>query len=140
MPFDKTERRRSYLVWLLLYNYLYSLKTLLAWCDRFDWIAFKCWQAILLRFPKIELAKFVAMPDCTHGILMMDNYDGRSKAMLCLYKGKFGKPIAGSIPTIVGSLKSAVSRQINVLRNLKGRPVWQRNYYEHIVRDEQSLI
>jgi REP element-mobilizing transposase RayT len=30
-------------------------------------------------------------------------------------------------------------RQINVIRNTSGSPVWQRNYYEHIIHDEGEL-
>ena len=51
----------------------------------------------------------------------------------------FGKPVAGSIPTIIRGFKSTVTKQINELRNTPGAPLWQRNYYEHIVRNEKSL-
>lgn len=49
---------------------------------------------------------------------------------------RFGKPVAGSLPTIVRSFKSAVTLEINRLRNTPGAPVWQRNYYEHVIRNE----
>ncbi len=52
---------------------------------------------------------------------------------------RFGKPVPGSIPTIVRSFKSAVTRRINQLRDTQGTPVWQRNYFEHIVRNEHTL-
>ncbi|MEB3180470.1 MAG: transposase [Nostocaceae cyanobacterium] len=45
----------------------------------------------------------------------------------------------GSIPTVVGSYKSAVSYRINTIWNTKGQSIWQRNYYEHVGRDEKSL-
>ena len=45
----------------------------------------------------------------------------------------------GSIPTIIRSFKLAVTKHINVIRNNPGFPVWQRNYYEHIIRDENDL-
>jgi len=47
-----------------------------------------------------------------------------------------GKPVPGSIPTIVRSYKSAVTLRINAGR---GGLVWQRNYYEHIIRNDASL-
>jgi putative transposase len=40
------------------------------------------------------------------------------------------------LPEIVRAFKSFSARRINVLRNTLGIPVWQRNYYEHIVRNE----
>ena len=107
--------------------------------NKFGQIAFTCWQAIPEHFPKIELDSFVIMPNHVHGILIITYNSGRGLAMPNPYEGKFGKPVAGSIPTIIGSFKSAVTKQINILRNSKGMSVWQRNYYEHIVRDEASL-
>jgi REP element-mobilizing transposase RayT len=43
------------------------------------------------------------------------------------------------LPEIVRAFKSFSSRQINQRRTTPGTPVWQRNYYEHIVRDEEDL-
>jgi putative transposase len=51
---------------------------------------------------------------------------------------RFGKPVAGSIPTIVRSFKSAVAKRINERRRTPGAPVWQRNYYERVIRDERA--
>lgn len=50
-----------------------------------------------------------------------------------------GKPIARSLGIIVGSFKSAVPKRINEQRGTPGVTVWQRNYFEHIIRDEESL-
>ncbi len=48
--------------------------------------------------------------------------------------GAFSAPLG----TIVGSFKSTTARLINGLRSTTGAPVWQRNYYEHIIRDEKE--
>lgn len=40
--------------------------------------------------------------------------------------------------TIIGSFKSTAARLINGLRLTPAAPVWQRNYYEHIIRDENE--
>jgi REP element-mobilizing transposase RayT len=53
---------------------------------------------------------------------------------------KFGKPTSNTIPTIIRSYKSSVTKQINILRNVNGVSVWQRNYYEHIIRNEKSYL
>lgn len=52
---------------------------------------------------------------------------------------RFGKPTSNTIPTIVRLFKSATTRRINVARATPGAPVWQRNYYEHVIRDEGEL-
>jgi len=48
-------------------------------------------------------------------------------------------PVPQSIATIVGSFKSAASRRINRMRGTPGESVWQRNYYEHVIRDDGAL-
>jgi len=39
----------------------------------------------------------------------------------------------------VRQFKTFSARRINQHRNTPGIRIWQRNYYEHIIRDEQSL-
>ena len=45
----------------------------------------------------------------------------------------------GSLGAIVGNFKSVTTRRINRIRHTPGARVWQRNYYERIVRDERAL-
>jgi hypothetical protein len=52
---------------------------------------------------------------------------------------QFGRPVPGSIPTIIRAFKSATTRRINEWRGTPGARVWQRNYWEHIVRNEKAL-
>jgi REP element-mobilizing transposase RayT len=52
---------------------------------------------------------------------------------------RFGQPIAHSLPTVIRSFKPAVSKRINERRDIPGVPVWQRNYYEHIIRNDDEL-
>lgn len=40
---------------------------------------------------------------------------------------------------MVGSLKSFSARRINQIRGLTGVPLWQEDYYEHIIRNEDEL-
>jgi len=46
---------------------------------------------------------------------------------------------AAPLSVIVRSFKSAVTKRINDISPAPGEPVWQRNYYEHVVRDEHAL-
>lgn len=43
------------------------------------------------------------------------------------------------LPEIVRALKTYSARRINDVRGTRGKAVWQRNYYEHVIRDERSL-
>ena len=51
---------------------------------------------------------------------------------------KFGKPTSHSLPTIIRSFKSAVTKRVNELYKIN-EPFWQRNYYEHGIRSDKSL-
>ena len=52
---------------------------------------------------------------------------------------QFGKPASDSVPSIIRLFKAATNKRINVMRGTLGTPVWQRNYYEHIIPDDGSL-
>ena len=44
-----------------------------------------------------------------------------------------------SLAAIIQNYKSVSTRQINRINKAKGNIIWQRNYYEHIIRDEEAL-
>lgn len=48
-------------------------------------------------------------------------------------------PTSGSIGAIIGQFKSVVTKRINEMRGTPGFPLWQRNYYEHVIRNENEL-
>ncbi|MEH2311399.1 MAG: transposase [Nostoc sp.] len=108
-------------------------------------IAFNCWQAIPDHFPHIELDTFVVMPNHLHGILIITDKPVGAQHCCALNQHlthnieKFGKPIRGSISTVISSYKGVVSKGINIIWQTKGQSIWQRNFYEHIGREEKSL-
>ena len=40
---------------------------------------------------------------------------------------------------LVCAFKTTSTKRINIMRDTPGAPVWQRNYYEHVVRNEDDL-
>jgi len=107
--------------------------------SRFGLIVAECWEAIPTHFSNVELDSFVVMPNHVHGIvIILDGTQGdRARHASPLHLNARAKPVL--LGTIVGSFKSAASRHINNLRGTPGEPVWQRNYYEHIIRKEREL-
>ncbi len=102
--------------------------------------------------PYVELFddEFVVMPNHIHGIIWIVEMDDphsvgarRRRAPTTDRRAptveQFGKPVPGSIPTIVRAFKSAVTHRINALRGTPGVRVWQRNYFEHIIRNQRAL-
>ncbi|MBI2907752.1 MAG: transposase [Chloroflexi bacterium] len=84
----------------------------------------------------VELDAYVVMPNHFHGILLIDR---RGTVHRAPTSERFGKPTSDSLPTIVRYFKSAVTRRIRVLRGDPAAVVWQRKYYEHVIRDETEL-
>jgi REP element-mobilizing transposase RayT len=79
----------------------------------------RAWEAIPSHCPGVVLDAFVVMPDHVHGIIVIE-----SPAM--------------SLAEIVGSFKSASTRAINRVRGSPGSAVWQRSYYDRIIRNDRE--
>jgi len=99
------------------------------------------WEHTATLRPHIELDAFVVMPNHVHGIIVINwGIVGARRAVpLPAKTEQFGKPVSNSLPTIVRAFKSAATQRINHVRQTPGMAVWQRNYYEHIIRNETSL-
>ena len=115
----------------------------------FGKIADECWRAIPDHFPNVELGAHVIMPNHAHGIIVIHNDESASHAVDAQHVGATQSvaptpphnrpkgPKPKSLGAIIGSFKSAVSYRIHKELNATG--IWQRNYYEHIIRDEKDL-
>jgi REP element-mobilizing transposase RayT len=107
------------------------------------------WQKTGIIRPNIVIDAFVIMPNHLHGILIINDDYCRDTLQRVSTIGRkinknnqieqFGKPTKNSIPTIVRLFKSTTTKQINQIRQTPGIPVWQHNYYEHIIRDTDDL-
>ncbi|MEK7473817.1 MAG: transposase, partial [Patescibacteria group bacterium] len=119
--------------------------------DEIGRIVWDCWNQIPEHFPNTITDEFIAMPNHIHGIIRItDAAYGRGTACRApTVRGaptvrraptteRFGKPVIGSIPTIVRGFKSAVTKRVNEMNPLFG-PVWQRNYYERVIRSDVEL-
>jgi REP element-mobilizing transposase RayT len=91
----------------------------------------------------IELDEWVVMPNHFHGILMITDGGGTGFGTGTAHRTptveQFGRPVSGSLPTIVRAFKSAVTKRTNELRQSPGATLWQRNYWEHTIRNEIEL-
>lgn len=88
-------------------------------------IAEAWWENIPYHFPTVQLDQFVIMPNHIHGIVAI---------------GDRHTTVNGSLlGRIVAYFKYQSSKQINLVCNTPGQRVWQRNYWEHIVRNEAAL-
>ncbi len=98
----------------------------------------ECWNAVPRHTPWVILDAFVVMPNHVHGIVFIAKDPVGAQHAAPLQNGYRG-PRPHSLGAIVRSFKSAATRQMNLLRGTPGAPVWQRNYYEHVIRSEDEL-
>ncbi len=108
--------------------------------NEFGKIVYEEWYRTSKFRPNVELLEdeFVVMPNHVHGIIWLNEGPGRGSLQRTPTVERYGKPVSNSIPTIIRLFKSTITVQINILRNTPGAPVWQRNYYEHIISSEHD--
>jgi REP-associated tyrosine transposase len=111
----------------------------------------ECWDAIPFHFPNTTLDAFCIMPNHNHGILFIHDDPCRgtrpSNSSDDFVGARYISPLPqktpqqpsygfkpGSLSAIVASFKAAVTRRAG--RSLNSGNIWQRNYYEHILRDQ----
>jgi len=108
------------------------------------------WNRLPERFPHLVLDAFVVMPNHVHGILVITDPAPTAGATLGATVGAtvgatlVVAPTAPTVGNIIGAFKSRVT--VEYIRGVKtsGWPpfrgrLWQRNYYEHIIRNERAL-
>ncbi len=87
-------------------------------------------REIAKHFPRAVVDEYVVMPNHVHGLLHLTE-DGWDIHGYTARLEAFGKPVAGSVPTVVRSYKAAVSKAL-------GQSVWQSRFYEVRARDDAA--
>ena len=105
-----------------------------------------CWDDLPRHYPHIELDVFVIMPNHVHGIILITNVGAQFIAPKT--------QDADHPPTLGEIIRSFKARSTRLIRKTGGDMLnhnqgamncaptgfgWQRNYYEHIIRDEKAL-
>lgn len=102
-------------------------------------IAKACLEEIPKHFAHSEIDTFVVMPNHLHGIIVITHGTFVEAQHAAPLRRSVNAPRPGSLSAIVRSFKSASTRRINELRTAPGTPIWQRNYYEHVIRNDRDL-
>ena len=98
------------------------------------------WAGLPSHYPNTVLDQFVIMPNHVHAIicLTIGSPSSVGAGFQPAHASQPTKPEHG-LPEIIRGFKTYSSIEINRLRGTLGKPVWQRNYYEHVVRTENDL-
>lgn len=107
------------------------------------------WHSLHDIFSNIELDEFVVMPNHVHGIIWIRE-DGSCRlhpgTWKCDIRGDGQLPVPTleqrkfeTISNIIGAFKTMAAARVNKLRGNIGTPVWQKSFYDRIVRNEYEL-
>lgn len=111
------------------------------------------WHYLPKRYPHVILDAFVIMPNHVHGIIFLtenaNNMHGVGTGLEIILDRKrnfYAQPAPTKstikrhgLSEVIRGFKTFSARRINQLRYMTDVPVWQRNYYERIIRNEESL-
>lgn len=103
--------------------------------------AHQCWVEIPSHFPKIDLDIFVVRPDHVHGVLLINEdstYGVGAQHAAPLRQDRL-QVAPGSLGAVVRSFKASVTKHVRRAVQDSSLVVWQRNYYERVIRDEREL-
>jgi len=96
------------------------------------------WCDIPTHFPSVDIDEYIVMPNHIHGLIVIFDEAAPNSAT-----GRTAQPWAGkSRPTlgqIIAYFKYQSTKQFNIARQTPGASLWQRNYYEHIIRTPAEL-
>ncbi len=98
--------------------------------NKYGMIVEQAWRHNKHAATHIDVDNFIVMPNHIHVIVNM-NRSIPSHDVLRLPKHTIG--------SIISTFKDRTTRQINMIRNTPGIPVWQKNYFEHMIRNDIEL-
>jgi REP element-mobilizing transposase RayT len=93
----------------------------------------ECWKGISQHFNQVKLDEYIIMPNHIHGIIAICecNENSRGEVTSPLHKHTLGE--------IIAYFKYQSTKMINQIQGKPGRRIWQRNYYDRIIRNEKEL-
>ena len=99
--------------------------------NQFGQIVVDSWLWLAKHYPYVALDAWVVMPNHFHGIMVIgENDEGGSRTAPTKIK---------SLGRLIGAFKTVSTKQINLIRQTPSLTLWQRNYYERIIRNESEL-
>lgn len=113
-------------------------------------IVYHFWEQVPKHFQNADIDFAVVMPNHFHGIIVIGDDFKKGINPGGVEGGEVeGKVVEGgetpplrrkpTLGQIVAYFKYQTTKSINQIRDLPGVKLWQRNYYEHIIRTEECL-
>jgi REP element-mobilizing transposase RayT len=104
-------------------------------------IVLDVWNSLPTRYPTVTLGTAIVMPNHFHGIVIINESVGaihESPLRESPPQERRTQRRRMTLPLVMGYFKMNSAKQANKLLNSSGIPIWQRNYYEHIIRNDDE--
>ena len=103
-------------------------------------IVVECWNRIPQHFSSAELDVCVIMPNHMHGVILLGTGGAkRQRPPDRSQPNRRGEVSSPTLGRIVAYFKYQSTKYINQHRDRPGMRIWQRNYYDHVLRDDTDL-
>ena len=94
-----------------------------------------CWQWLPTQYPHVTLDEWMVMPDHFHALMILG--DGPPPAV-------HGAPTAVDakrkpLGQLIGAFKTVSTKRVNRERNKRGTLLWQRDFWDRVVRRSESM-
>ena len=110
--------------------------------NRFGSIVVDSWHWLSEQYDHVELDAYIVMPNHLHGIVVITEDDGCPNVKAGIVEADDSKP---NLPRrkplgrLIGAFKTVSTKQINQLRSTPDESVWQRGFYDRIIRNEAEF-
>ena len=94
-------------------------------------VVYEKWLWLEQHYSFIKCDAFIVMPNHIHGIIVMSR--GGSRTAPTSHQQR--KPVG----RVIGAFKTVSTKEINLLMSAPGTQIWQRNFYERIIRNKNEL-
>ncbi|MBN2099716.1 MAG: transposase [Dehalococcoidia bacterium] len=92
------------------------------------------WVWLAVQYPYVELDVSVVMPNHLHGVVVIRDDVRRGGSRTAPTQGR--KPLG----RLIGAFKTVSTKRLNRSRLTPGAPLWQRDFYEHVIRTDAELM
>ena len=98
------------------------------------------WEDLPNHYNQIELDAFIVMPNHIHGVIIIVGAGFKpAQGLQSAQLNHVSAEKRQALPDIIRGFKTFSSRRINEMRKTPGCPVWQRNYFERVIRGEREF-
>lgn len=109
-----------------------------------------CWEWLGKNYSHVVLDEWIVMPNHMHGIIILTDDDSSGARTAPVDAGKGDSRTAPTEPgdtppkrktagRLIGAFKTASTNRINAIQNTHGPTVWQRDFHDRVIRDNDEL-